>query len=140
MKPILSLENEHLKFKINNRENYSLLISDLKEAIDVTYPSSVAGAPTFKRVSEVIAHLLTTRSISLELIMALEAKTKELFPGNQIDWDNTNQFCSYFKDFEELYAQKHPSVGVYVKVTEGYDERMAARIEVIKELKAKYPL
>jgi hypothetical protein len=72
MKPILSLENEHLKFKINNRENYSLLISDLKEAIDVTYPSSVAGAPTFKGVSEVIVQtpvkLTTSRRFNLLLV------------------------------------------------------------------------
>lgn len=132
----ITLENDYLHFNINRNQPYSVSKSSLTDTITIQYPNPnfIENSPTFKNISRLIHHIITSKKVEGDIISLLKLKTMELYPENDIDWVNTEKFTSFYtafqKRFDELYKSRD-----FETVGERAEERQEIRLRIFEELK-----
>ncbi len=132
----LEIIGDKLHFKINRSQPYEIYLSDLTEIITVHYPDiSLKGSPVFEDISSIIHHLLTTKIIEGDLIRELRLKTIELYPENLINWNNTDKFIRYFKEYNKRLDRQYKEKD-FESIFSEMDERIRIRKRIIKEIES----
>lgn len=132
----ITVVNDHLHFNINRNQPYNTPKSSLNESTTVQYPNSdyIENAPTFENISLLIYHIITSKKVEGDIINLLKLKTIELYPENDINWNNTDKYVSFYTAYESRFDQLYTSKE-FETVGERADERQEIRLRIFEELK-----